>query len=940
MKKIVSVLTAFILCISIFPIQAFAGLQESGIIHREIHQTQIAQNVTYKNIVQFTNNGWQNIHIIEADISGKYTGLKVLTPQEGIGNGSTLMDMVHDKEIIAAINGDFFISGQIYSPIGPVVENGEMQSSPTYRMDELSVFSLDENNVPMLDYWSWDIKLRVNGSGFPISAINKTSFDYLYPVIYTKDWGVKPPSVTFPDILYFVIERDTVREVLAGPQEGMEIPADGMVLMVRGERAAEIQQYLVPGSSVGLEIISRPDYSRLNLAIGGGSILVKDGSIYPFTHRIDGYHPRTALGFSKDGRKMFAVTVDGRTQSSAGMTQEQLAQFMIEIGAYNALNLDGGGSSTMLARKLGEEDLSLVNTPSDGSMRRISNGLGIESTAPRGPLKYIFLETADSNVFAGTGRTINVKGYDSNYNPVSIDERKVDFEVSGVSGGFSGSVFYPETAGNATVTAKYMGKTASISLKVLDAPAELILPYEEIKTDTLKSLSFPIYGRSLSGFKALMENRDVLLISTMGRFEGQTFNSGSTEGTGKIMVAYGQLSYEIPLSVGYKRTVVDNFEMPNGSFTSYPASVQGHYALDTANSTSGRSSGRLAYDFTGESATAASYLVFNGDGIRLDTVPQRIGVKVYNSKENNHWIRMLVEDANGKSATLDLARKLDWKGFKFIDAAVPKDLTPPVYIKRLYVVETNPIMHDSGTVLFDDLTAMYSFAPQGPIAEPKGERIYDPSRTETAPAEWKFSFSLFGSTTIDKLLDIHLVSRMKALAAEAGDLSVFAGSIGEDSLSGLKVPTLATQPGYAEAKYGDITFLKLDNSTGGLRSYSPQQWYWLKERLQQVYRGSLFLVLPKPVWDKGGFTDIKEAELLQQYLSELVSDKDINVYVLYGQASGVEYDVRDGVKYIGISGTGQLDKNYSIFDDFNYLKFYIDEQGGIKYQVLPLYRKP
>ena len=91
--------------------------------------------------------------------------------------------------------------------------------------------------------------------------------------------------------------------------------------------------------------------------------------ISPFTHSIDGNHPRTAIGFSRNGEKIIAVAVDGRTQGSKGITQTQLAQLMVDLGAYHAINLDGGGSTTMLTRRPGDEVLTLANTPSDGGSK-------------------------------------------------------------------------------------------------------------------------------------------------------------------------------------------------------------------------------------------------------------------------------------------------------------------------------------------------------------------------------------------------------------------------------------------------------------------------------------------------------------------------------------------------------------------------------------------
>jgi MYXO-CTERM domain-containing protein len=83
-------------------------------------------------------------------------------------------------------------------------------------------------------------------------------------------------------------------------------------------------------------------------------------------------HPRTAVGISEDGRTLILAVVDGRTTQSVGMRCTELGALMRELGAYNAINLDGGGSTTMWVRGDG-----VVNNPSDGTQRVVANHLAV-----------------------------------------------------------------------------------------------------------------------------------------------------------------------------------------------------------------------------------------------------------------------------------------------------------------------------------------------------------------------------------------------------------------------------------------------------------------------------------------------------------------------------------------------------------------------------------
>ena len=100
-------------------------------------------------------------------------------------------------------------------------------------------------------------------------------------------------------------------------------------------------------------------------------------------------HPRTGVGISQDGQTLILATIDGRSSVSAGATTRELGGLMAELGAWRAINLDGGGSTTMYIAGEG----GVVNRPSDGSERVVANHLGIAVVAPEGTLKGFVRDT-------------------------------------------------------------------------------------------------------------------------------------------------------------------------------------------------------------------------------------------------------------------------------------------------------------------------------------------------------------------------------------------------------------------------------------------------------------------------------------------------------------------------------------------------------------------
>ncbi|HEY5926157.1 MAG TPA: phosphodiester glycosidase family protein, partial [Kofleriaceae bacterium] len=145
--------------------------------------------------------------------------------------------------------------------------------------------------------------------------------------------------------------------------------------------------------------------------VSGHPSLIVNGAKkdYPTYELCTAQHPRTALGFTADGKKLILAVVDGRATGRVGMTCPQLATLMAELDADDAVNLDGGGSSTMWVAGRG-----VVNYPSDGAERVVANHLAIRATgtgaAPHCPLPTYAgeLVTADAPLEMRSGDEVSV----------------------------------------------------------------------------------------------------------------------------------------------------------------------------------------------------------------------------------------------------------------------------------------------------------------------------------------------------------------------------------------------------------------------------------------------------------------------------------------------------------------------------------------------------
>lgn len=115
--------------------------------------------------------------------------------------------------------------------------------------------------------------------------------------------------------------------------------------------------------------------------IAGSHVLIKGGQVVaPASETgsfVKGPHPRTAVGIAEGGRTLLLVVADGRSKIAKGMSLQELAAVLKELGAHDAINLDGGGSSMLGIRDPKTGKMVIANKPSDGRERPVGNVLGV-----------------------------------------------------------------------------------------------------------------------------------------------------------------------------------------------------------------------------------------------------------------------------------------------------------------------------------------------------------------------------------------------------------------------------------------------------------------------------------------------------------------------------------------------------------------------------------
>ena len=175
----------------------------------------------------------------------------------------------------------------------------------------------------------------------------------------------------------------------------------------------------------------------LKMAVGGRYVLVDEGnSPAPAIELKPDRHPRTAVCICANG-DLLLVVLDGRNPGiSEGMYLERFSLYLKSLGARKALNLDGGGSTVMALRMLGQQEIGIVNVPSDGFERVCANGIAVYAQhTGDGVCHSAYVTPQQEYVAPGTHLTLSAYGLDSLLGPCALPEDAV-FSVPEDSGCF------------------------------------------------------------------------------------------------------------------------------------------------------------------------------------------------------------------------------------------------------------------------------------------------------------------------------------------------------------------------------------------------------------------------------------------------------------------------------------------------------------------------
>ena len=719
----------------------------------------LAPGVEIRTVTELSRDGWLRYAVISVDTAS--SGLKVgpFIAGQWMDVPASVMDTVRQNGLLAAVNGDFFDVPTGF-PLSMAVSDGMMVRSPR-RDQDFATLCLPAGSEGYIGRFTWASKLvRSDGSSLGISALNEFSVGSSDAVLYNDMRSVRryPPNAAVA-----LFSANVVTAVSSTDSSG-SATSPGFLdatfefeLVATGAKAAFVLG-LLQGETVRFEFDLFPPYP-MDSAFSGKPVLLETGvkaqGLRSFTS-ISGNQraPRTIAGVTWGG-KLLLVAVEGRSDDSIGMTLDEAADLMVRLGARDALNLDGGGSTQLVADG-GDGPVRLVG--SNGTDRKVSYSVGVKNeglivmeglpsliaSPPYGDSFEIPPQeklSAPGKAYGGiiqdlpvviSGTSLSLRADPAAVQALTISGPALDrgdgtFTIVG-----AGPVEILVDAGTRRLTYRMLAASepAGASIMSMMLTADGLSFSAAISDGAGRPLSMPA-----AGLKAVAEG-------DLGRAETTTglFLADALKGIGDlkgISFYFGDrlISREEISPIGLGRAYMTGITLISGMDDAsgwVPASApEGALVGMSGVSSDGRDTIGISYDFSGPGIRAVYIKPI--DRIMIPEGSTELRIMANADLAAGHWLRANIRDENNERQFLDFGR-LSGLGWKEYQAALPAG-GGRYTLEQVYLVEFKDDIRSTGTVLLDGLVAVTDEA--GQEASPLGSTFNVGAMPVYGPCEGK-----------------------------------------------------------------------------------------------------------------------------------------------------------------------------------------------------------
>ena len=366
---------SFLLSVSVLAALCASSLAQDW---RTVHY-----GMEFAEVTRTIDNQPVRMNLLRLDL--KKVRLDVVHAMDAAIGTETVSSLAKRHSAVAAINSGFFrLDNSIWAgnPAGLLIINNEIFSDPS--KDRIVLGMTNDHSVTNVEIGRSEF-VHVISYGKRELVISGTNRERALNEIILYTPVFHRTTLTDDTGIELVIRKNRITQISTNKGSNV-IPEDGYVLSASGSKVEELKKIFRVGQLVNLarrvrtvRISHEPDPPQIENfedAVAGVPQLIKDGKIDITWQEekttksfVETRHPRTAVAKLKDG-KFLMITVDGRSESSGGISLNDLAAYLLELGATDAMNLDGGGSTTMFL------DGKVVNHPSDKEgERKVSDAI-------------------------------------------------------------------------------------------------------------------------------------------------------------------------------------------------------------------------------------------------------------------------------------------------------------------------------------------------------------------------------------------------------------------------------------------------------------------------------------------------------------------------------------------------------------------------------------
>lgn len=654
----------------------------------------VAPGVAYGDYQLETAAGPLAIHVVAVRPTRSDVKIgSVVADDSLVSRGETTGSMARRTRAVAGINGDFFDIGNTNRPINMVVRDGALLQLPYKRY----VLAVTHDGIPHIAEFSFTGEIVVDDRTMPLDGVDEMPQPGGGISLLTPLYGRVPP-------------RENVTLAALQPIDGVPPLAHYRVTGIVDNLSPQPPGYYVAIGPSDYGIVGVPqvnalvtasgDLSPLGLssitaAVGGGALILHDGEWYddrdaPYRQENFKRMPCSGAAIAPDGR-LFLIEVDGRQpELSVGVTRREFAALMRAFGATEGLLLDGGGSSTLVVRRLGDSVADVVNSPSDGRERPVSDGVFVYSNAPVGPAVRLVARPGIIRALDGAQVPLRIAAVDAAYHVAeSATPARVSVEPSRL-GTFHDGEFVALRPGTGRLELYGDGLRGEIPVEIDATPARTKIIPAQPNVDPNSTISLRAHAYDANGY--------ALALPPLLRWSA---NAGSIDRAGEFRAGShnATVAVHIGVTVASARITVGSHDvaLPFAESARFAAVKRGGPGSVDRNAGCG-SCVRLSFSFgNGERAAyAATDIPLPSDTIGLTFDLQDDG--------SDARVRVAVRNEINEDILVD-ATRLGEAGWRTIAVRFPPD-TRAARLMAIYVLAPKDIELSQGSIVLRNVRAI------------------------------------------------------------------------------------------------------------------------------------------------------------------------------------------------------------------------------------------